>query len=64
MTTTEVERALGPPARTLTYRYAPGPTWKYHVIDAPFGITDFDISFGADGKVLYASEQVIGGSGR
>src|SRR6185295_14937407 len=56
MTTTEVERALGQPARVITYRNAPGPTWTYHVVGAPFGMTDFDVSYGADGKVSYASE--------
>jgi hypothetical protein len=64
MTTTEVDRVLGRPARVITYRDAPGPTWTYRVAGAPFGITDFDISFGADGKVVYASERILGGSGR
>jgi len=63
MTTTEVERALGQPARVITYRDAPGPTWTYHVVGAPFGMTDFDISYGADGKVSYASERILGGAG-
>ena len=63
MTTAEVERALGQPARVITYRDAPGPTWTYHVVGAPFGMTDFDISYGADGKVSYASERILGGAG-
>ncbi len=63
MTTTEVERVLGRPARIVTYRDAPGPTWTYHVAGAPFGMTDFDISYGADGKVSYASERILGGAG-
>ena len=64
MTTADVEQILGRPAHAVTYRNAQGPTWIYHVIDPTFGITDFDVSFGADGKVVYASERVIGGSGR
>jgi predicted phage tail protein len=64
MTTAEVEQMLGRPAHTVSYRNAPGPTWIYRVIDPTFGMTDFDVSFGADGKVVYASERVIGGSGR
>jgi len=63
MTTTEVEQALGQPARVITYRNAPGPTWTYHVVGAPFGMTDFDISYGADGRVSYASERILGGAG-
>src|SRR4030095_3641551 len=63
MSTSEVERVLGRPARIVSYRDAPGPTWTYHVAGAPFGMTDFDVSYGADGKVLYASERIIGGSG-
>ena len=63
MTTTEVERALGQPARVITYREAPGPTWTYHVVGAPFGMTDFDVSYGSDGRVLFASERIIGGAG-
>src|SRR5436190_7710816 len=63
MATTEVEQVLGRPARIISYRYAPGPTWTYHVAGAPFGMTDFDVSYGADGKVVYASERVLGGAG-
>ncbi len=65
MSTTEVEQILGRPAHIVSYRNAPGPTWTYHVFGAnPFGMTDFDVSFGADGKVLWASERVLGGAGR
>ena len=63
MSSTEVDRALGRPARIVTYRDAPGPTWTYHVVGAPFGMTDFDVSYGADGRVLFASERIIGGAG-
>ena len=63
MSTTEVEGVLGRPARIISYRDAPGPTWTYHVAGAPFGMTDFDISYGADGKVSYASERILGGAG-
>ena len=65
MSTTEVEQILGRPAHIISYRNAPGPTWTYHVFGAnPFGMTDFDVSFGADSKVLWASERVLGGAGR
>ena len=65
MSTTEVEQILGRPAHAVSYRSAPGPTWTYHVFGAtPFGMTDFDVSFGADGKVLWASERILGGAGR
>ena len=63
MASAEVERALGRPARIISYRDAPGPTWTYHVAGAPFGMTDFDISYGADGRVLFASERILGGAG-
>jgi hypothetical protein len=65
MSATEVEQILGRPAHVVSYRSAPGPTWTYHVFGAtPFGMTDFDVSFSADGKVLWASERVLGGAGR
>jgi hypothetical protein len=65
MSATEVEQILGRPAHVVSYRSASGPTWTYHVFGAtPFGMTDFDVSFGADGKVLWASERVLGGAGR
>lgn len=64
MSATEVEQVLGRPAHIVGYRNAPGPTWTYHVVGAPFGMTDFDVSFGADGKVLWASERILGSSGR
>jgi Rieske Fe-S protein len=60
MDATEVQRSLGPPARIVRYPRQPGPTWTYNVIGAPFGITKFDIEFGADGKVVSASERIIG----
>jgi len=65
LSATEVEQILGRPAHIVSYRNAPGPTWTYHVFGpSPFGMTDFDVSFGADGKVLWASERVLGGAGR
>ena len=63
MTTADVEQVLGRPARVVNYRTAPGPTWTYHVIAAPFGMTDFEVSFGADGKVVWANERIIGSVG-
>ena len=64
MTSAEVEQVLGRPAHIVSYRNAPGATWIYHVINPSFGTTDFDVSFGADGRVMWATERVIGGSGR
>ena len=64
MTTSEVEQVLGRPAHVVSYRNAPGVTWIYHVINPAFGTTDFDVTFGADGRVLWATERIIGGSGR
>ena len=60
MDTTEVQRSLGPPERIFTYPRQPGPTWTYNVVGAPFGITKFDVDFGADGKVVSATERIIG----
>ena len=64
MSSTEVEGVLGRPAHIVRFRDAPGPTWMYHVVGSPFGMADFEVSYGADGKVLYASERILGGSGR
>lgn len=65
MTAAEVEQILGRPAHVVSYRSAPGPTWTYRVFGAnPFGMTDFDVSFGADSKVVWSSERVLGGAGR
>ena len=60
MTASEVEQRLGRPRHNVQYRSAPGPLWSYDVIDPLFGKTQFDIEFGADGRVLSASENVIG----
>jgi hypothetical protein len=65
LSATEVEQILGRPAHIVSYRNAPGATWTYHVFGpSPFGMTDFDVSFGADGKVAWVSERVLGGAGR
>jgi hypothetical protein len=60
MSEAEVRQNLGPPARTRQYRDGPGPTWTYEVQAAPFGRTDFDIDFGADGKVASVGERLYG----
>jgi len=60
MNTTDVQRLLGPPERIIQYPRQPGPTWVYNVFGSPFGITKFDVDFGADGKVVSASERIIG----
>jgi hypothetical protein len=60
MDSSEVQRSLGPPETVFRYPRQPGPTWTYNVVGAPFGITKFDIDFGPDGKVVSASERIIG----
>ena len=62
MTEAEVQQHLGPPARTRHYPNSPGPSWTYAVQGAPFGRTDFDIDFGADGKVVSTWERLYGSS--
>jgi hypothetical protein len=62
MTEAEVQQNLGPPARTRRYPNTPGPSWTYEVRGAPFGRTDFDIDFGADGKVVTTFERLYGSS--
>ena len=60
MSATEVQQNLGRPADKVTYRNETGPTWAYNVDGAPFGVTEFDVDFGSDGKVVSASERVLG----
>lgn len=60
MSQTEVQQALGRPADKITYRNESGPTWAYEVDGALWGVTEFDIDFGPDGKVVQASERVLG----
>ena len=60
MSTADVRRFLGPPARVIQYPNQPGPTWIYQVPGAPFGLTEFAIDFGPDNRVVSASEIVIG----
>jgi len=60
MDTTEVQRSLGPPEVAFRFPRQPGPTWTYNVVGAPFGITKFDVDFGADGRVVSANERIIG----
>jgi hypothetical protein len=60
MTEAEVRQLFAPPARPRHYPNKPGPSWAYEVQGAPFGRTDFNIDFGADGKVAITSEHVYG----
>ena len=60
MSASEVRQLLGRPARAVTYRSAPGPTWTYGVIDPLFGKTEFNIDFGVDERVISKGEMVIG----
>jgi hypothetical protein len=64
MSATEVEQILGRPAHIVSYRSAPGPTWTYNVVGAPFGTTEFDVGFGSDGKVVSVGTRILGGGGR
>lgn len=60
MSTAEIQQLLGRPARAVQYRNAPGPLWTYRVVDPLFGRTDFNVEFGADGRVMAKGEIVIG----
>ena len=60
MSASEVRQLLGKPVRAVRYRNAPGPTWTYRVLGAPFGRTEFDIDFSPDEKVISTAERVIG----
>ena len=60
MTAAEVQQSLGRPADIVKYRNAVGPTWIYEVDGATFGVTQFDVEFGSDGKVASAAESVLG----
>ena len=62
MSATEVQQNLGRPADIVTYRNAPGPTWTYQVVGAPFGRTEFNVDFGADGRVTSTGEFIRGSS--
>ena len=58
MSTTEVRQILGQPRRTNQFRAAPGPSWTYEMFGTPFPCTEFDVDFGADGRVTSAAEVV------
>lgn len=60
MSTAEVQQILGRPADIVKYRNEPGPTWIYEVIGAPFGMTEFDVDFGSDGRVASVGEVILG----
>ena len=60
MSTSQVEQILGRPADIVTYGRAPGPTWSYEVGGSPFGVTEFDVDFGSDGRVASVGERVMG----
>ena len=57
MTTQEVLALLGPPATRAHYRIAPGPSWSYQVSGLLPNTYSFDVQFGADGRVIGASER-------
>jgi outer membrane protein assembly factor BamE (lipoprotein component of BamABCDE complex) len=60
MTADEVRQVIGSPITRVQYRNEPGPTWSYHVADVtpafPNSQTEFDVSFGANGRVASAAE--------
>jgi hypothetical protein len=62
MSEAEVRQNLGPPAHARQYRGRTGPSWTYEVQGAPFGRTDFDVDFDADGKVASTNERLYGSS--
>jgi hypothetical protein len=64
MSAAEVQQILGRPAHIFSYRSAPGPTWTYNVVGAPFGMTELDVSFDPDGKVASVGTRILGGAGR
>ena len=63
MSASQVEQILGRPANVFTYGRSPGPTWTYEVDGAPFGVTEFDVDFGSDGRVMSVGERVLGDNG-
>jgi hypothetical protein len=56
MSATEVLQILGRPADVFHYRIAPGPSWTYHLVGGSYSTHEFDVDFGADGKVISARE--------
>jgi len=56
MDTAAVRQVLGQPTSSHTYANEPGPTWTYRA--SGNRDTEFDIDFGADGKVISATESV------
>lgn len=63
MSTQEVQRHLGTPIAQVRYLGQGGPTWTYLVTDAvsafPGTRFEFDINFGADGRVNSTSEREV-----
>ena len=60
MSATQIEQILGRPADIFRYGRAAGTTWTYEVNRAPFRMTEFDIDFGSDGKVMSVGERLLG----
>jgi outer membrane protein assembly factor BamE (lipoprotein component of BamABCDE complex) len=59
MTTTEVQQALGRPARNVKYGNEPGPTWAYNVVGTAEPMTVFEVDFSSDGKVASVDERTL-----
>ena len=59
MSQDEVLQALGRPATKQQFMNEPGPTWTYGVPDVISQHTLFDVDFGANGKVMSASERTV-----
>jgi outer membrane protein assembly factor BamE (lipoprotein component of BamABCDE complex) len=57
MTSADVTRVLGAPSATMRYGMR-ASTWSYPVAVSNFPGTQFEVDFGADGKVISAGEMV------
>lgn len=58
MNAAEVQHVLGRPAGVSKFRNAPGPIWRYHLVEA-YGAIEFDVDFGSDGRVISARERLL-----
>jgi hypothetical protein len=58
MNTSEVQQILGRPAEVFKYRSAPGPSWRYRIVEST-GAVDFDVDFDSDGRVISAREHSV-----
>ena len=59
MTPSEVQQAIGRPARVSEFRNESGPTWTYQVAGQPSDRSVIDIDFDANGRVESVSERSL-----